>query len=556
MRFDPQQIQKTQMRMETNRSGFDTVRDEVAALVHPLTRGYTEQLSPGAEVTHWQYDDYAAQSREEGVAGFIGLFMPKGQLWQKLRMPDDAMMARVPIQQGLETIAKRLFRLRYDPESGFENMIVTGVNSMFTAGDQSSWADIRRDARGYDIGISYQSENVNGIFVERNAEGRVSRTHRKFCLTAEQALGKWGEKSPPKVKEAMEGTSPRPDEEFEFIHVIEPNREMKQGRIDAEGMPFKSCYYSCKDKLSFEEGGYWTMRRVISSFERITHENYGRSPFMRVLCSIRASQVIMQDRILAVEREVKPSWLAMDDELDSAILDLSPDGVTYGGLDERGNPTFRRAETSGNLQSAEALHAEFHEMIDRASYRYTFQLSREQKTHITATRTLEEIAEKGLLMGPLATMGGEWIAAMLPVEIDLMGQLGYLDDMPPEILDFIADGGRFECVFDNQLTRMLDTGEAVGYMRTAEQVAGLAQFDKKAAQIFKRAFPMERAILKLGEINGVGASWRATEEERQEAMDAEAQAAQQQQLLETAPVLASTARDLAGMGAQAGAMVQ
>jgi hypothetical protein len=100
MRFDPQQIQKTQMRMETNRSGFDTVRDEVAALVHPLTRGYTEQLSPGAEVTHWQYDDYAAQSREEGVAGFIGLFMPKGQLWQKLRMPDDAMMARVPIQQN------------------------------------------------------------------------------------------------------------------------------------------------------------------------------------------------------------------------------------------------------------------------------------------------------------------------------------------------------------------------------------------------------------------------------------------------------------------------
>lgn len=547
IKFSDSDIKSAQARMETARRNFDTLREEVSDLVLPLERGFNRiNITQGDDLQRWQYDEYAAQALAEGVAAFEGYVIPRGQKWQNITLADDEMMEDISIQQDMEKITKRLQALRNDPQSGFSQNVHRSATNLFAFGEQSMWVDIRYNASGIPMGLSYQSESLDGIYVERDAEGNPHRVHRKFELTAENAYSKWGDELPKLVKAAAMDNN-RKSDKFSFIHVIEPNSEQKKDRIDVEAMPFKSCYFSCSDNEAFSRGGYWTMPRTISCFERGSWEDYGRSPAIMVLPAIRASQIIMQDRIIAIELGVKPPLLAMDDDLDSGIIDLAPYGITYGGLDERGQRMIEQLFTNVDINSAEALHAEIRRVIDTAFYRDIYQMRREYKTHISALRTAEEIAEKGILMAPLARQENEWFSAMLPRELSLMEDLGLFDDINEKIKDYIIDGGKFGARYDNQLSRMQESSEMVGYMRTAEQVGLLASFDPSAAETFKKQIPLDRAIRRLAGLNGVTANWFANDDELQQADDVAAQEQDLKLLTETAPAIGATVKDLAAL---------
>ena len=202
-----------------------------------------------------------------------------------------------------------------------------------------------------------------------------------------------------------------------------------------------------------------------------------------------------------------------------------------------------------DLNGAERLHAEVHEVIDRVFYRYLMQINREQKTHISATKTMEEIGEKGILLAPLARQEQTWFSPMLDVELDLLWEEGFLDDMPPILQEEFGRGGGISVIYDNNLSRMQEANEAAGYLRTAEQVASVAQFDPSAVKTFTREYPLDKVIPGLGRVNGIPARWRASDEEKQAQDQADAAAAMQQQLLQAAPVLADAAKNAAQAGA-------
>lgn len=412
--------------------------------------------------------------------------------------------------------------------------------------------DKRYDGMGRFIGLSYQSEHISGIFVENDAEGNPMRVHRKFTLTAEQALLKWEEQAPAKVREAMGSSNPNPAKVMEFIHVIERNDRMLPNRLDAPGMPWKGCYYSRDDKAVFQIGGYRTLRRIVSRWSRSSNEEYGRGPAGKVLAAIRATQIMMQDRVLATEMAVKKPILAMDDELDQSVIALGPFGITYGGLDEMGRPKLQTWTESADLSSAKELHDELHGYIDRVTYRDLMQINREMKTHISAARTLEEIGEKGIMLSPMARQEGEWFSPMLDSELDLLWDEGFLDDMPPEVMDYFHRQGGVHVVYDNNLSRMQEAMAAAGYLRTAEQVASIAQFDPSVVQIFIREYPLEKVIPGLGDVNGIPAMWRATDEEKAEGDAQRQQQVQLETLLKAAPVLSQSVKNVAEAGAASG----
>lgn len=554
--FDDKTIERNQSRMESARMGFDSLRREIAALILPNASQYDSRyMTQGMSNAAVQYDEYAALACDDGVSAFEGFTMPRGQKWQRIKVSDERLMANVRNQQWFESKATLVFSMRNDPKSGFTNATHTSGTSLFAYGEQSTWVDKRFDPMGRFIGLSYQSEDVGSIWVELDAEGNAMRIHRLFTLSAEQAKAKWQDASPPKVLDAMSPSNnqPRVDEPFEFIHVIERNDRMMAGRIGAEGMPWRACYYSRKDKAVFKVGGYRTLRRIVSRFERAHHEDYGRGPAMRVLPAIRASQIMMQDRVLAVELGLKRPMLAPSDDLDQAVINLGPWGITYGGLDEMGRETLKPLYDAPDLAGAQALHEEVHGVIDRAFYRDLMQINREMKTHITAARTLEEIGEKGILLAPLARQEQEWFAPMLDVELDLLHEEGFLDDMPPDIAEYFGAGGGVTVVYDNNLSRMQQAGEAAGYLRTAEQVGSIAQFDPSAVQAFVREYPLAKVIPGLGDVNGVPSRWRATDDEKAAVDDEKQREAMLQQVLAAAPVLANSAKSVAEAGAIGGA---
>lgn len=552
--FSAQKIKQAQARMESARNLFDSQWSELADLVLPTQSGqfYGQSRQQGSSQTNRQYDEYASQALQDGVSTFEGLTMPRGQKWQRFRAMPDQLMESVEVQQWFERQVNLVFSMRNDPKSGFTTNVHTSSEGLMGFGNQSMWVDKRFDAFGRFEGLSYESEHIGGVWVERDARGNIFRIHRKITLTAEQAKDKWQDAAPDSVLNALKGPNPTPDRTLDFLHVIERNDAMIAGRLDAWGKPWKACYYCVTDSDVFLVGGYRTLRRIYSCFARSQNEAYGRGPAGLVLPAIRASQVIMQDLVLGTEMTVKPPLLAEDDDLDQAVIALGPFGITYGGL-EMGRERLKTFLGTIDLSGAERLLDRIHAVIDKAFYRDLMQINRELKTHISAARTLEEVSEKGILLSPLARQEQEWFSPVLDVELDLLGEQGFFNDMPGQLRDYFANNGGVHVVYDNNLSRMQEANEAAGYLNTANQVGAIAQFDPGAVAVFIREYPLEKVIPGLGDVNGIPAKWRSTDDEKQQHDAEQRNEAILQRVLQAAPVLAQSAKDAAQAGAVDGA---
>lgn len=551
-------VKTNQHRMETLRTGYDGTWSEIARLVYPeMNAFYGGSMAGwdrmGAHKTAQMHDPYAAQALEDGVSLFEGFVMPRGQRWQKLAL-DEHLMKSVANQQWVEQIEMRLFQLRHDPESGFVGAVHESAMSLYAFAAQSMWVDMRRSpVTGQAVGLSYESEFVGELFVEWDAGGRPYRIHRKLGLTAEQALGKFGRFTPATVRKALEKDK-RADQPFEFIHVIEPNSEFDPDRIDHRGKPWSSAYYVCGgDHEVFMTGGYNAMPRIFSTFTRGLRNSWGFSPTMRVLPQIRLLQEMTRDRVFAAELRLLPPLLAPDDELDGSIVELKGLGITFGGLDERMQPKLREFLTAADSTDAEKLTLAAMQAIDKAFGRDLLQLNRELKTHISATRTQEEMAEKGVLLAPLARQESEWLAPMTVRELALMADMGLLDDMPGEVAEYFAAEGTFNWRYDNQLSRMMQAQDSAAFLSLAEQVGLLAQFDQSVIEDFRREYPMPRVLEVLGTNAGVPASMKASDEEKAAFDQQREQKAAQDAVANVLPAFGDAMKNMAQAGAAGGA---
>lgn len=546
--FDGDKIKKDQARMESARTNFDSLRQEVASLVLPrhahVNNAYQTQ---GEQRTDKQYDEYAAQALEDGVAAFEGHVMPEGEYWQTDTLPDEELMEDIEVRQWCERTTKRRFMLRYDPKSGFTTNVHQSLISLFALGDQSIWPEIRYDSMGRVAGLSYQNEHIDSIWYERDSTGEFLRIHRKLSMAAEAAVKKWGDKTPELV--AAAASNNRGHDEFEFLHVIQPNMRRDKDRIDMAGMPWHGGYYSCSDNAVFEQGGYWSLPRIVSSFDRASNEQYGRCPTFTVLPAIRGCQIIQQDRIWSAEINAKGQYLATDDAGDQVIMDFSPFGIMFGGLDDRGNPVIKRLDNGSDMSGADMLHAELRSVIDHAYFRHLFQINREQKTHITATRTMEEISEKGIMLAPLARQQTEFLTRLHERETEQMDQIGLLDPMPQKVADYFEAGGGLDVRYDNQLSRMRDSKDVVGLLRTADIVQQFGPINPPIVEEFNRAFPAKIWLPKIARINGLPASWEANDEQKKKYDADRDEEKQMQQILAAAAPLADAAKKTAEAGA-------
>ncbi|MFY9350656.1 MAG: portal protein [Sphingobium sp.] len=545
--FDAQRIINDQEEMAQERRPFETMMQECAELLLPRQSNFRNlaQMYQGHNLTTQIFDEYAQQALEQGVSLFEGYVMPRGQIWQRFELDDEALMKSQRVRAWVDAKNAQLFALRNDPRSGFAGQVHESIASLFCFGMQSTWPDIRRDVAGRAIGLSYKSEFIGQIYVREDANGLIDTIHHAFPLRARQAMGKWGEAAPEAVKKAIRDNTP--EAVIDFIHVIAPNRAFQAGRLDASGKPWAGAFV-CKTGGAelFQTGGYRVMPRIVSRFINAPNESYGRCPAFTILPAVRATQQMMVDIMVASELSARPPMGAHSDLADQMIRYAAGE-ITYGAIDSRGQQLLRPLMDGADLQPAMAMLDKLHGHIDRAFYVDMLQIRNELKSHVTDSQLYQRDEEKGMLLGPFANQETEWLSPMQEREIDLMDELGLLDDMPEEAIEAMDDGVGLKTVYDNGLSRAQEAGAAAGYFRMREQYAGVAANDPEAWAAFNRKYPPDKVLDKLGRINGVPASWEASDEERE---DAEQEAANRQSIADVLAVAESasgTAKNLSQM---------
>jgi hypothetical protein len=550
--FDATKLLRQHSELETERSPHDRDNQDVAELVFPRQasfRGANRQ--PGSDRTRRIHDPHGVEALDQGAALVEGITMPKGQRWQLLT-PGDEALAKLPhVLAWFEVLTKRLFARRNDTESGYGVAAHDSHMSLLAFGGQSTFVDLRTDQMGRKIGLRYRSEFIGDIVIRQTHQGTVGATHRKFMLPADEAVQQFGRaammKAPLVLAAATDPAKER--NEFEFVQCILPNRQYEEGRLDWRGKPFVQISISCADKEIIDIGGFRAAPRTYSRFEKVPHDTYGRGRAVDLLPTLRELQALAIGIAIATDNNLDPALLAADDAEDM-MVHYAPGKISYGLIDHQGNRMVQRMFDAVDLTGAYGHRETLWNAIDRGFFLDQLMSRQEMKTHITASEIAERSSEKGMLLGPLSRQEAEWHSPQLDRELDCMEQLGDLDDMPGEVREA---GGLMAVAYDNPLNRMLASTQTAGLYRTLDRLGPIIQARPDALDVMFAEYPLEKIVRGVAEIEGVPASWRATDEERQAKQEEIDNTAAAERLAALAPALGGAARDLS-MAGQAGGL--
>lgn len=530
-----QRLLSQHQKRTNNRSLFDKRWQDIAERILPRKAWFQRRRvgndTKGETKTQKIFDAVPALALDRFAAAVHSLVTPRNQVWQKLRASDESLMDNIEVKRYFEQVNKALFAARY--AANFDNQIHECFYDLGAFGTMVLYIG--------DTGtrLMYKSCPLWQTYFEEDEYGNVNILSRDYWLTARNAVAEFGEESLPlEIRNAAKNS---PEQEFQFVCVIEPRSDRDVNRKDAKGMPYVSYEISVSGNKIVKEEGYRTFCFAVGRYSSTPGEVYGRGPADLVLPDIRMLNDMNKTTMQAAQLRALPPILAHGDAVMNAIR-MTPAAVNYGGVDDNGRPTALALETGADVGLSLEMMDQKRRIIQDAFWNTLFQILVDTPT-MTATEAMLRAQEKGALLAPTASrIESEFLARIVERELDILAHAGVLPD-PPQIL--IDAGAGYQIDYESPMAQARKAEQGIGILRTIEQLTPLAQaLGDQGPAVFKRMKPDE-IVKTLADVNGMPAKCLYSDEEM-EAMDEQAsQQAELQQILQAAPVAASAAKDLA-----------
>lgn len=535
------EIIRRQENMATDRAIFEQHWREIAERILPRKDQFRVNRQPGDKHTEKVFDATANLALERFAAAMESMLTPRTQRWHRLMVKDEDLNQDPEVRKYLDTVTDILFQVRYSPRANFASQAHEVYMDLGAFGTGALLID---DMVGQ--GIRYRSIPLNEYYIAENYQGVIDTLYRRYPMTARQAVQKFGEKRLPET--VLKSLETKPDQNFDFIHCVQPNVELDKSRKDYRGMPYASFYVSIDGRSVVQEGGFHSFPYAVGRYVTGPKEVYGRSPAMTVLPDIKMLNEMSKVTIRAAHKQIDPPLLAQEDGVLQAF-DMRPGAINFGAVNDQGQQMVHPLQTGARLDIGLEMMDQRRKVINDAFLVTLFQILVDAP-QMTATEAMLRAQEKGALLAP--TMGrqqSELLGPLIQRELDILGRAGALPPMPPVLAEF---GGEVDIEYVSPLNRAQRAEEGVAIMQTLQAIAPLAQVDPSVLMVFN-----PQAIAReMADINGVPAKVLRTEEEVQALKDQEAQASQAQALLQAAPVVSTSIKDLAQAQAMAGSAPQ
>lgn len=522
-------ILRDQASFETERFQFDSTNQRIADLIWPASSLFLNRdQMQGQRRDQYTFDSTGALAIGRFSAAVESILTPRTQKWHTMRAADPELAKLASVKKYCEALTETLFRARYSPRSGFTYASGEHYMSLGAFGNGCTYVDddVGRDLR-------YQSLFFGDVWIGTNHAGMVDRVHRKFELTARQAMGKFDNPGE-RVRKAVEKN---PEQKFPYIHCVKPRKEYDRNRRDYRGMQYASYYLSCDDKDIIEEGGYRSMPYLFSRFATAPRETYGRGPASAVLPTLNTINEQAKTLLRAGQRAVDPPIMMVDDDA-LETFNLKSGSLNRGYLGADGTPLAAPFSSGSNLPLGIEFVQDSRSVINDAFFVTLFQILVESPA-MTATEALLRAQEKGELLGPsVGRQQSEYLDPMIQRELDLLSQVPrLLPEMPPELQEA---GGVLATQYTSPLDRMQQAGDGAAMLRWVEAATPVAAIKPEVLNGINWA----KWGRKLADIQGVPAEVQMTEDEQMEADAAEAEQSQIAQLIQAAPLAGKAALDI------------
>lgn len=534
--IDIESLSRRFERERSKRGTWDQMFQELAERVCPQMADFNSKRTPGDKRTEKMYDATAALAARKGVSVMAAFMWPSNQRYQKLTTNQTALNKSQKVKVYFDALTDVLFRARYSPRAAFESQMGAAAlqNIVFGTGLLFIDDDVRRSA------ISYRALHLGQTYIAEGASGNVDTVYRCWTWSLRQIEQKWPGRLPEKLRQRLQT---HPDDEAEVAHAVFPRTDYDPERIGYPGMPWASVYWLPSEKHPLAEGGYESWPFAVLRDMTSPGEAYGRSPAWLVLSNIKVLNAQKLTALKVGQKIADPPLLASDD-LPSAVSQI-PGALNYGMLGAGGEPLVKPMLTGGDPRLTLEMMDRERDIIGSSFLMDVFRVLIENP-NMTATQTLELLNERSIHM---AQTGGrvesEGLGPMTERELDLLARANQLPEMPDELIEA---QGEYKIEYTSPMRLAMRAGEGAAIARSLEQITPWAQVDPSIMRRVKAG----DTLAEIWEINGAPAKLLRTEEEMQAIEEQDTEAAQAAQLLEAAPVVASTAASLAKLQAAGG----
>lgn len=515
------------------RGNWETLWRDVATYVVPNDKDRFPQsniTTTGEKKTTQLFTSAPIIAAERCAAVFDSLLTPHSSKWHALNPADPTLAKDITARKAYDEIENRLYVERYNPKAGFIAniqklwfyMVTYGMGVMFVDADEEG-------------GLRYRTLHPSEVYIDTDHAGRVNHVIRAFKLTAKQTMTMFADKKDNVPKEIAKAADDNDNTEFEFLHCTSWRREYNPERKDKGNKPVSSVYICKKFATIIRESGFDTFPYVVARYTTGQGEEYGRSPAIDMMPTIKSLNRMEESHIKMAHRLGTPTYLAHDDNIIDPTS-LVPGKIAFGGIDAGGRKLVQPLDLpQGQLAHIENAITRYESKINDAFLISLFQILVETPT-MTATEVMERVREKAILLSP--TMGrqqGDVLGTLINRELDILSRNNRLPNVGLKVFEYIPE-------FNSPLNKTERAGEAAGVLRTIESLLAVANATQDPSIL--NVFDKTRTAKFLAMANSVPASILATDKELAAKEQAQNEQLQVQQAIQAAPAVSSVVKGL------------
>jgi hypothetical protein len=534
-------ILTNQGRLATRRAVYEPTWREIDRWIDPFgaggfDRGSTPYLHREIEEL---YDVTAIDGLDRYTAAVYGITVPRGKRWHGVQFANKELMKITAVQRWCEHATDRLFIARYAPDTGFETQAFEDIRQEGKYGTSPLWiGESYTPGRGPQL--FYKTLHMSECFIQENYYGRVDTVHRLYCCSLRDAVAEHGlENLSGKTQRDWDDPKKR-NSEIEILHVVRPNKDYEPGvKLGPKAKRVESIYIETGEKHQISRKGFHSFPIPVSRHITGPRDEYGRSPAMKTLATVKGVNTMALTILDAGNRAVDPPLLHPTDSDITKIVNR-PGGNTAGGVSEDGKQLIIPLHTGADLPiGLELLEAE-RGIIKTAFLEEFFRLLSDPSDRMTATQVLEQVQKEGVLIAPFASRREtEKIGPMVERELDILMRAGAIDPFPPEVLEA---GVTPVVQMTNPLSRMAKADEVTGFTRLVE--IGIQAAGAGAPRALKR-INFDKGMVAAADVLGVPPSLLYSDEEMADLDQADQEKEALQMAGQVAPQIAGAALDTA-----------
>ena len=374
-------------RLMEKRSTWESHWQEIADLMLPRKAEITKERARGDKRSTQIFDATGIHSLELLAASLHGMLTSSANRWFSLRYKEAVLNENDEAREWLEDSIDKMY-LAF-ARSNFQQEIFENYHDLIAFGTSCLMVEEDED----DI-IRFSARHIKEIYVEENKKGLIDNVYRKFKLTVDQAIQKFG---PENLSKEINNThKSNPYDEVEICHIVRPRFSYDGSKQDKKNMKFQSIYFEHSTDHIISVGGFNENPYVVSRYLKSSTEIYGRSPSMNALPDVKVLNKMVEHGLKAAAKMIDPPLLVPDDSM-LAPVRMTPGSLNYyrSGSRDRIEPLNIGQNTTVTLNAENARREAIARMF------HVDQLQIQSNRTMTATEVLQRNEEKMRILGPV-----------------------------------------------------------------------------------------------------------------------------------------------------------